>query len=338
MLNIFDKKNKQEIKQPFVALSSAQPVQEEIVLSNDIIIHSMPERFRSDHIKVSQAKKTGMIIIVGGIIFLIIISALFYYFFFSRKPNKSTQTPVSTSTPVIEPVKTEIPVEAQPAQISETIVTTSPVLPSEESFATSTATSTFSEAEINKPDDLSAGVDSDNDGLTDEEEKIFKTNSAGSDTDGDGYNDLEEVLNGYNPAGAGRLSTNPNLQIYNNKTYNYDLLYPTAWSQINNGGDDSIMFKAVDNSFVQVITQNNSEQQTIDIWYKQQFNIDSVDQKKLITNNNWNGIINFDGLTVYLMDLSKKNIFTITYNPASSNTLNYPNLFKAIVKSFKVIK
>lgn len=77
-----------------------------------------------------------------------------------------------------------------------------------------------------------AAVDSDNDGLNDEEEKrlgtdpkkidtdadglydreevkIYETNPLKSDTDGDGYTDGQEVRSGYDPKGPGKLLTVP---------------------------------------------------------------------------------------------------------------------------------
>lgn len=49
-------------------------------------------------------------------------------------------------------------------------------------------------------------ADSDYDGLTDREEaKVYKTDPLKSDTDGDGYKDGDELKNGYNPNGAGKL-------------------------------------------------------------------------------------------------------------------------------------
>jgi hypothetical protein len=48
--------------------------------------------------------------------------------------------------------------------------------------------------------------DTDNDGLTDREEtKVYNTDPMNHDTDGDGYQDGQEVKNGYNPKGAGKL-------------------------------------------------------------------------------------------------------------------------------------
>jgi hypothetical protein len=48
--------------------------------------------------------------------------------------------------------------------------------------------------------------DSDGDGLSDYDEvKKWKTDPMRPDTDGDGFPDGEEVSNGYNPLGAGKL-------------------------------------------------------------------------------------------------------------------------------------
>ena len=48
-------------------------------------------------------------------------------------------------------------------------------------------------------------LDSDDDGLSDEEEIFYGTDKNNSDTDGDGYLDGAEVEGGYNPQGEGKL-------------------------------------------------------------------------------------------------------------------------------------
>ncbi len=48
-------------------------------------------------------------------------------------------------------------------------------------------------------------VDSDGDGLSDQEEITYSTNPKKADTDGDGFRDGDEVKNGYNPNGDGKL-------------------------------------------------------------------------------------------------------------------------------------
>lgn len=50
-------------------------------------------------------------------------------------------------------------------------------------------------------------VDSDNDGLTDQDEVRYQTNPSVADTDGDGYLDGAEIEKGYNPRGSGKCAT-----------------------------------------------------------------------------------------------------------------------------------
>ena len=49
-------------------------------------------------------------------------------------------------------------------------------------------------------------IDSDSDGLLDNEEELLGTDKLKSDTDDDSYSDLAEIENGYNPIGEGKIS------------------------------------------------------------------------------------------------------------------------------------
>ena len=62
-------------------------------------------------------------------------------------------------------------------------------------------------------------LDSDGDGLTDREEKIFQTDLYNPDTDGDGFLDGIEVSGGFNPNGDGKLTKNSAIitAIYQNE-------------------------------------------------------------------------------------------------------------------------
>jgi len=52
----------------------------------------------------------------------------------------------------------------------------------------------------------SDNIDTDSDGLFDREEvKVYETDPANPDTDGDSFSDGDEVKNGYNPSGSGKL-------------------------------------------------------------------------------------------------------------------------------------
>ncbi|PJB19680.1 hypothetical protein CO115_02395, partial [Candidatus Falkowbacteria bacterium CG_4_9_14_3_um_filter_36_9] len=49
-------------------------------------------------------------------------------------------------------------------------------------------------------------IDTDNDGLTDQEEVYYGTDIKNPDSDNDGYADGEEVKKGFNPSGEGKLN------------------------------------------------------------------------------------------------------------------------------------
>jgi hypothetical protein len=57
----------------------------------------------------------------------------------------------------------------------------------------------FAVAQVNSSGTKNVFLDSDQDGLTDEEEKLYGTDMHGRDTDGDGYSDGAEVKSGYDP-------------------------------------------------------------------------------------------------------------------------------------------
>ena len=54
-------------------------------------------------------------------------------------------------------------------------------------------------------------IDTDGDGLSDDEERALGTDPLKADTDGDGYSDATEVRGGYNPLGTGKIRESGNL-------------------------------------------------------------------------------------------------------------------------------
>jgi len=319
--------------------------EENIASDQGVTIHTMPKRFRNQHLKVSNAKSAGLIIIGSGIIFLIIASVLLYYYLFREKPvevaQQSSLVNVSTSTEEAGAKFSEAQKQSNQPQQEFSATTTglteiNEVATSSFPLATSTVVAT-STAETASTTGITTNLevkDSDQDGLTDKEEMLLGSDPNQVDTDGDGYNDLAELLNLYNPLGKDKLIDNPNIGLYRNETYKYSTLYPKSWLQTINGGEDSIMFRSADNHFIQIITQPNSQKQKIQDWYKEQFGVEIIDETAIITGNNWYGITSGDGLIVYLADLKKNYLYTITYNPGESSVLEYKNIFQAMVKSF----
>lgn len=306
------------------------------IKDREIVVNSMPEKFRFDRGGHSSAKNTGLLILVGGT-FLIIVSLASLYFFVLKSDSSAVvknETTINTEKTTSKPAekKTE-PVVPE----AEMVATTSGDLSIGEDMATSTATTTDEQLASSKITQEAEDVDKD--GLSDKEELIFGSNSNLSDSDGDGYSDFSEVSNLYNPAGNGKLENSLVITKYENNTFGYKLIYPTAWSFGKVGGDDSVVFTSDDNQFVQIISQPNESGVSIEAWFnEQQSSATPVPSFRKIFTDSWQGIVSEDGLVVYITDLGQENIFVVAYSSGVVDSLDYRNIFNLIVKSFFVEK
>ncbi|MBU0722027.1 hypothetical protein KKA93_01035 [Patescibacteria group bacterium] len=346
MFNFF-KKNKPESsevikKKVFVApaISSLQDGQgtvlKELAKADNIVIHVMPEHFRNQMVKQDGAKTTGFMIIIGGVAVLLIASAALYYFLF-RKPSViiTKEQPLVTENNQSGQNGTEVDQTATTSDNAIATGTAGTTLPVGDEIATTTIATTTSEITTSDTDiSLRMGADSDNDGLTDIEEILLGAAASTADTDGDGYADGDEVINLYNPAGAGKLTANSNISFYENKTFAYDLLYPSTWQTSVNGGDDSVMFKTGDNQFMQIIIQPNVNKQSLDAWYIEQLAVLTINQADRVSGFTWQGIKSPDGLNIYLINKKQNYIFSLTYNPGDGKIVEYFNIFQMMIKSF----
>lgn len=324
MLDIFFKKKQ---KEPPAA--EKKEVRERLEVDDKIAIHVMPEHFRKQTVKVDSAKKTGLVIIVGGAAVLLAVSGALYYFLFSL-PKKAVAPAEQTETTGNQPAAPAAEPVAAPA------ITETATLPSGNEAATSTAATSTPETASSTAAAVSYsfGLDSDQDGLTDKEEALLGASPLTPDTDSDGYFDGAELKNLYDPASPGKLIDNPAAALYENKTFNYNLIYPRAFMVSTNGGDDSVMFKTDDNQFIQAIVQPNVNAQTLEAWYLDQLAVLSVKESDRLSGVGWQGLKSPDGLTVYLMDGRQNYIFGLSYNLGGGNITEYLNIYEMMVKSF----
>lgn len=294
-----------------------------------VAIHVMPERFRLAAGKKDSAKTVGIVIIGGGSLLLIAASVLLYFFLI--KGGKPKSGPVATSTGAeVKEERTEsnIPLKPEP---QETRTPTSPIIPPENQATSTTASS----PEMDELISLTPGSDQDKDGLTDKEEAIFGSSPNNTDSDGDGYNDFAEVNNLYSPAGQEKLESSPLVKSYSNPAYKYSLLYPASWSLNKIGGDDSVIIQSGDNHFIQIIVQLNSKKESIEEWYKAQFDMAEF-EREILASDGWRGVKSDNDLILYLTDLSNNYLYTITYNLGENTVLEYKNIFETLVKSFVI--
>ena len=117
--------------------------------------------------------------------------------------------PANTEIEAIQPVSTEQNVNSETSDTGETPVIETPAAiapePATSAPADSDQDGLTDEEEQQLGTDPNA-VDTDSDGLFDREEvKVYTTDPLNADTDGDGYLDGAEVKSGYDPKGPGRL-------------------------------------------------------------------------------------------------------------------------------------
>lgn len=305
------------------------------IISKGVAIHSMPEKFRQGGAHTSSAKSTGLIILVGGFLFLVILLFLAYFYFVrdtgAPADNALQNEIVGQEKEKIDSVldtKKDIPEKDDKLEVKDDIATTTDVFLEDDVATTS--------EEIIIPSTDVQVIDSDGDGLSDKEEDILGSQLNNIDSDGDGYDDLSELLNMYNPAGEGKITDNINIKEYVNNTFGYNLIYPAAWTFREIGGDDSIFFTSGDDQFIQVISQPNDDNLSIEDWYKDRFKVSSISSLKKISQGNWQGIKSDDELIIYITDLNYNNIITVTYNPGLSDSYDYKNIFDMVVNSFEI--
>lgn len=303
--------------------------------ANDVLIHVMPEQFRSGGAG-QNAKSTGLIILIGGVVALVVGSAAIYYFVFKVPvtPKVQTQAPVGTAT-------TTKQVEDKPAQQVQPVLSaassTQPVATSSAIAASAATTTAVATTPSASGEAMTPSSDADRDGLTDEEELVFGSDKDSQDSDGDGFGDYVELRQGYNPAGPGKLVSNSKMKISTQKSFT--IIYPASWTEKNTGGDYLLLWQAPDNQMVQVNTEKLSDATNIVDWYKQRFSVSDIPVDRIVSKKddsgavNWTGVKSGDGLAVYFLNSKNGELYTISYNAGLDSVIKYPNLFQSMVDS-----
>jgi len=186
---------------------------------------------------------------------------------------------------------------------------------------------------------LVVSKDTDQDGLTDLEESLFKTQNQLKDSDNDGYIDSQEVKSGYNPNGTGRIEATDLVKTYTSSQSNYSILYPTSWIEsADPNNKDGIMFTSETAEFIEVTAYDNPSGLSARDWYISES--PNVNTSLITTVSNWdnslsNGVKSVDGLNVYYSYDGK--IYVISYNINIQQETNYKAVFEVMYKSFKII-
>jgi len=172
------------------------------------------EKLELDEVKKEGKKSFKILITIIVIVIVALLGYLVYDRFFSAGPVIDANTPVgqqdtpptvdniSDITPPTQEPETDDTADSEPVTEEDN----SPLEPVFVPVIDSDSDGLTDDEEIIAGTNINI-IDTDNDGISDYEElKIYKSNPLNSDSDADGYQDGEEIRNGYNPNGDGRLS------------------------------------------------------------------------------------------------------------------------------------
>jgi hypothetical protein len=225
-----DQQPSSPINQPTQPAQPAQPAEDMFAEVDQSASVPMPEAATSQEVMMDQPRKRSLPIGILIVVLILILAgaatvyAMKYTSLFGKKEAVQliSQNAEIKETPAEEaaPAPSAAPETVAPEEIPPAIP--QPTAPTQPEVQTPPAA----------PSAPVAAVDSDNDGLTDDQEallgtnplkadtdadglsdsdevNVYKTNPLKTDTDGDGYIDGEEVKNGYNPNGPGKLLNPP---------------------------------------------------------------------------------------------------------------------------------
>ncbi len=264
--------------------------------------------------------------LIGGGLFSLFVAGAGGYYWLQNKPTAPTtnQTPIAiVPTPVDVEVPSTTPFVA-PATTTEQI----PVV-------------------VTNPDSsiefpallLSKSFDLDNDGLTDLEEEMYKSDSGNPDTDSDGYLDGSEVFHLYNPIGKEpiKLIESEVVKEFTNPSFGYTLYYPISWVAGNVDQEyRDMLFNSVNGENVEVRVFDKQSAMTFADW----FAVHASDQKygdlnDFETRFGDKGSRRYDKLVYYFATPNR--VFVLVYHPTiGASTINYAATIEMMARSFTV--
>ncbi|MCD6442260.1 hypothetical protein J7L24_01825 [bacterium] len=185
---------------------------------------------------------------------------------------------------------------------------------------------------------ISSSTDDDNDGLTNIEEAIFRTEINNPDSDADSMPDGQEILALMDPlTESDKIATSGMINIYTNPTFAYSFFYPASWlaRAIPETNNQEVLVITNTGEFFSVTVENNPEKLNPKDWYLRQ--APDVDSDLLFETvvNNQSAIWSQDHLTIYISKEDK--VYILSYMVGASEEANFKTTFQMLINSFQFI-
>lgn len=191
-----------------------------------------------------------------------------------------------------------------------------------------------------QPPEPKPGVDTDSDGLTDQEEReVFGTEPANPNTDRDNFVDLNEILNLYDPAAPAPalLKDNPKIARYENSAGGYALFQPAVWKVVTpTDAAEVIRLTAPSTEYVEITSEERQPDQALMDWYlAKNPTVTSSQVQPFKTKQGLDAVLSPDRFTAYV-DTGKR-IVTLKYALADQLFIQYRVTFQTMIQSLVAV-
>ena len=268
--------------------------------------------------------------ISGGALLIIFIIGAGGYYWWQGRPVDIPQPAPALEPVVPAPSEAVPPPEPAPASESEITNTSSAPTPDESSAV---------EKIIFPSVVLGDSSDADQDGLTDPEEELFKTDPAMPDTDSDKYADAHEVYNLYNPSGKEpeKLSDSGTVTEFVNPSFGYRLFYPKSWALGTADQENrSVLFSTFTGEFIEARAIEKRPGQNFNDWFAEvapaERITDFIPFASAFKQDGWRRT----DYIVYFFETPER-VIVLNYHPSSGSSLiNYRTVIKMMARSFQI--
>ncbi|MBI2411335.1 MAG: hypothetical protein HYV32_05580 [Candidatus Kerfeldbacteria bacterium] len=316
-------------------------------------VYTMPERFMPPKTGSARGGKKKLFLFIAIILFILVVVGVVVVFMLQQKAqpvqtNKNSNTPAQTNNTNTPSSVANANTNTNPANTNQPANQNANVGLNDNTNANANANTnlnaningnTNTAINTNTPtngEEVTDASDKDKDHLTDEEEKIYGTQSGLPDTDKDGYIDGTEVANLYSPTKANQSLLNSGLVIEEkNGEFSWKIDYPAQWLvESLNDSNSEIIFTpdTIEGEFVEVIVTENTKHQSAAQWYASLYSDITVDDLETTTVGGLEGIVVNNGLTYYLAN--DQYIIGIVYNYGTTTTIHFRTTFDMMVASF----
>lgn len=183
-------------------------------------------------------------------------------------------------------------------------------------------------------------TDTDSDGLTDIEERLYGTNERDPDSDEDTFLDGNEVFHRYHPLGVApsTLLDTGAVKVLDELTYDYTLYYPSSWSVALSREAFGVTFKSARQASIQLTwSEKDGLNESLAEWFAREVvGGDIGDYEEMMTKNGYYGLVTADDRTAYI-DIGEA-VVKMVYDLGEKNQIEYLQTFQMMVNSLEYVE